>query len=435
MLRRSLSAARFSAANSHELIGVLDIGASKVSCFIADMVPGALDGQDAEIIGVGIHANESMGESGLVELSSDESVRTAMQKAIKMAGQQPASWHVAVSGRHIACRRLAVDLKLDGHSVLEEDLAECYRMGAEHAASHSMTPLHIWPSTFSIDGLDHIRDPRGMVGNDLAVYLVGLSASNTAIANITNCLDRCQVTPASFIAAPYAASLAVLQEEEKNLGVLCLDMGANLTGFTIYRQGNLIFAGVVPLGSNHITRDIAQIFNLGPEQAERAKTVFGTGFCAPGDDQRFIDFIDEDSGKAVSVAALAEVIGPRLEEILELVKTAIEESGLESAILRRVVLTGGGSQLQGVCELVETLHDVKVRIGRPLNIIGAPEATSGSAFAVCAGMIRHLAQEREAKSYGIPHFRTLGQKDPEAPAGYYDTSPLGRVTGWLQAHF
>ncbi len=435
MHRRKFSISSFSAANEPGLVGVLDIGASKVSCFIAYLMPDAVDGQDTEIIGVGHHASSSIGEGGLVELATDTSVRAAIGKAERMASKKLTSWHVAVSGRHVACRRLAADLDLGGHAVMEEDLADCYQEGAAFATAEKMTPLHIWPSSFSIDGLDDVRDPRGLVGDQLSVFLVGLSASQTAIANIINCLDRCHVSAASFIAAPYAASLAVLREEEKSLGVLCLDMGANLTGFTVYKDGHLVFAGAVPLGSNHITQDIAQIFNLGTASAERAKTVFGTGYCAPGDDNRYVDVAERIENKQVSVASLAEVIGPRLEEIFSLVTQSIANAGFDPALLRRIVITGGGSQLQGICELVENLQDAKVRIGRPLNIFGAPEAVSGSAFAVCAGMIRHLVVESESQSYNIPRFLAAATTNASHAAATSATNPLYKAAGWLRDRF
>ena len=423
--------------NGH--VGVLDIGASKVSCFIAQAIRSDTDGYVGEITGVGHQANTGTGAASVAEVSADLAVRAAVDKAQRMAGHRPDSWHVAVSGRHLACRRLAVDLDVNGHVVTENDLRDCFREGAKLAADEGMVPLHIWPSSFAVDGLGGVRDPRGLTCDHLTVEMVSVAASRHAIRNLTACLERCRLKAESFIAAPYAAALAVLQEEEASLGVLCLDMGATLTSFTVYRDNALVFSGAVPLGSDHITRDIALAFGVSEETAERTKTVHGTGFCTPGDDMRFVDFDTRiyGSGQA-SVTELAEVIGPRLEEILKLVFSRLNEAEIDHRVLRRCVVTGGGSQLQGILDLISELHDMQARIGRPVNLIGAPEAVSNCAFSVCAGMVDHATRSRAGENYKVPHLLTDHlQEDAGYGAGpaLMAKQPWQKAANWLRTHF
>ncbi|MCI5048394.1 MAG: cell division protein FtsA, partial [Aquisalinus sp.] len=431
----SLPSSRRSAALEHSTIGVLDIGASKITCFIAELVDGAVDGQDAEIIGVGHQGVSGPTTTGLTGQAAVSAIKDAVAKAQKMAGREPAAWYAAVSGRHLVSRRIAVDLPLADHPVTTEDLQDCYRQGRKLTESEKLRSLHVWQSSYAIDGHEGIQNPLGLTGKMMTSYMLGISACKTAITNLENCLEHCHIKPKGYIAAPYAASLAVLQEEEKSLGAICLDIGANLTGFTLYNDQALVMAGAVALGSDHITRDIAKVCAFDLQSAERAKTLFGTSFCAPGDEARQVALASDGTGKQLSVAELAEIIGPRMEEILQLVSRKIREAGLSPEQFNRIVLTGGGSQLQGLSELVEAMHGGHVRIGRPLNLFGAPEAVSGTPFSVCAGMIRHVSAERQSRPSLFPAFNKFRDANIPHLAGLNSSNPLRKAAIWLRDHF
>ncbi len=423
------------AASEHSTFGVLDIGASKITCFIAELVDGAIDGQDAEIIGVGHQGVSGPTTSGLTGQAAVAAIKDAVAKAQKMAGREPAAWYAAVSGRHVVSRRIAVDLPLGDHPVTTEDLQDCYQQGRKLTENEKLRSLHVWQSSYAIDGHEGSGSPLGLTGTMLTSYMLGISACKTAIANLENCLEHCHIKPKGYIAAPYAASQAVLQEEEKYLGSICLDIGAHLTGFTLYNDNALVMSGAVALGSDHITRDIASVCALDLQSAERAKTLYGTSFCAPGDETRHVNPDPAHAGKQLSVAELAEVIGPRMEEILQLVSRKIREAGLAPERFNRTVLTGGGSQLQGLPELVEAMQGGHVRVGRPLDLFGAPEAVSGTPFSVCAGMIRHVAAERQRKPVLFPALEKFRAGSVPHPASFGGKNPLRKAAIWLRDHF
>ncbi|NHK29052.1 cell division protein FtsA [Parvularcula flava] len=419
------------------ITGVIDIGTSKVSCFIIRNGLGSVDGPEMEVIGVGHQAAAGVGEGGLVELAADSAIRAAVDKAERMAGERLEAYHIAICSRHIACRRVAVDLDLDGVGVAQEDIDACFKEGSRLAAASNMVPLHIWPSRFTIDGVGGVRDPRGIECENLSVEMVSLSASATAIKAVKACLDRCNLKPASFIAAPYASALAVLHEEELDMGVLCLDMGANLTGFSIFRDGALVFAGAVPVGSDHITRDIALGLGISRDAAERLKTVHGTAWCVPGDEGRLID-LPQDAGARdahIPVTELAGIIGPRFEETLKLVFERIGKAGIDMRRIHRTVLTGGGSQLSGAAEMMEALFKVRVRTGRAINHYGAPEAASGSAFAVCSGMVGHLATQPDTRTAPKTPLMTGHLNGHEAEIPTLPGGIMGRAVNWLRVNF
>lgn len=424
------------------LTGVLDIGTAKVSCFIVRNGLGSVDGPEMEVIGVGHQAASGVGEGGIVEPAADSAIRAAIDKAERMAGERLEQCHLAIPAQHLACRRLRVSLDLDGGPVMQEDINACLKEGARLAAGEGLVPLHLWPGTFSVDGVSGVRDPRGLDCTQLSVDLVALSASKTAVRAARASLERCRIKPASLIAAPHAAGLAVLHEEERELGVLSLDIGARTTGYALYRAGSLVFAGAVPVGSDHVTRDLALGLAISREAAERLKVVHGTAWCMPGDDTHLVDLPadhgDRRDDPRAAISEIADIIGPRLSEIFSLTRKNASAAGIDLSAYRRAVVTGGGSQMRGLAELMESVLDLNVRIGRPVHLHGAPGMAGGNGFAVCAGMVDYLASEDRAMIARVPVMsgHLAGQQadmpQVEAPIA---ASPIGRAAHWLRTHF
>ena len=220
-------------------------------------------------------------------------------------------------------------------------------------------------------------------------------------------------------------------EDEKELGVVLIDIGASSTDFAVYDGGALVECGGVAVGGGHITRDIAQIFGAPLAHAERVKTLYGSALMGPGDEHRFIDFpqlgVPGETARA-SRAEISEVILPRLEEIFELVCEQLPDDGMRRSGLRRAVLTGGGSLLVGAREVAERALGMKSRLGRPAQIAGSPEAASAPGFAVCAGLIQHYANSGETSENRLGVLR-------QSPHAGGNSSVLGNVEAWLRAKF
>ncbi len=421
------------------LAAALDIGASKVACFIAriNTVPG--QESQAEIIGVGCYGALASGRAGANADAIETGVRNAVEAAERMAGEHIASVIVAVPGKHLRARRIGVDLEIAGGVIAQEDIDDSLQEGAKIATPPDCAPLHAMATAFKVDGEDGLGDPLGLAGSVLSTQMFAVGARQSYLDNLADLIARCDLKVEEFAAAPYAAAEAVLLEDEKELGVVLIDIGASATGFALYDNGALIECGGVPVGGGHITRDIAQIFGAPLAHAERVKTLYGAALMGPGDEHRFIDFpqlgVAGETARA-SRADLCEVILPRLEEIFELVSGQLPNDGMRRSGLRRAVLTGGGSLLVGAREVAERSLAMKSRLaprlGRPAAIPGSPEAASAPGFAVCAGLIQHTANLGENRESGLGLLR-------QSPHAVQNTnaksSVFGGVETWLRAKF
>ncbi len=405
-----LSTQRKHASKEGAIVAALDIGASKVACFVARLEPGYDGAIDAEVIGVGHCGGGVHIKANHPRLDATETaVRTVVDAAERMAGEHIRDVSVAVSGRHLQCRRVCVDLELHGGCATEEDICDSLDEGAKAAAEEGNEELHSLPISFSVDGDETIADPRGYYGRQLTTQMLAVSARESALANLSAAIERCGLHISEFVASSYAASEAVLIEDEKELGVVLIDIGARSTAYAAYNDGALIDCGGIPVGGANVTSDIAQVFGAPLAHAERIKSLYGSALSGVGDEHRFVEFPilgATNEIARISRADLSAVIAPRLEEILEMILARLPEHGAPHSALRRVVLTGGGSLLVGVRETAERVLSMKARLGRPIAIAGAPEAVMAPAFSVCAGVIHQAAKRFSGEDSTILSLRS-----------------------------
>ena len=288
--------------------------------------------------------------------------------------------------------------------------------------------IHSIPVGFTIDGANGIRDPRGMFGHNLGAHMHVVTATSGAVKTLGTVIQRCHLDIDALAVAPYASGLATLVDDEMDLGVTVIDMGGGTTSFGVFFDGNVIYGDCVPLGGQHVTNDIARGLSTPVLAAERIKTLYGSAIPSPLDDQETIDVPivgEEDSAQPnhVSKSLLVGVIRPRIEETFELVRSRLEASGFDKVAGRRVVLTGGASQLPGVRELAQLVLDKQVRMGRPIRVQGLAEAAGGPAFATCAGLLVYAANPQ----LDAPRLAPAPQSEP--------SGVVNRVGSWLREHF
>jgi cell division protein FtsA len=250
-------------------------------------------------------------------------------------------------------------------------------------------------------------------------------ATQAAVRNVLAAVGSCQLGISGMIVSPYAAGLAVLVEDELELGALVIDMGGGTTTMGVFYDGAIVHADSIPLGGGHVTRDIATVLSTPLAHAERMKTLYGSAIPSPADERETISVPlvgEEEEGHVNQIprSDLIRVIKPRLEEIFEMVRDRLEASGFDRLAGRQVVLTGGASQLTGVREMAGLILDKQVRIGRPSRIAGLAEATGGPAFATTAGLLHFAASERAER-------RDRFLNPAERPKGV-----LGRLGSWLR---
>jgi cell division protein FtsA len=250
------------------------------------------------------------------------------------------------------------------------------------------------------------------------------------VRNLSTVIHRCHLDIEAHVVSAYASGLACLVDDERDLGVTCIDMGGGTTTLAVFQGGQLVYTDTIPVGGVHVTNDIARGLSTPLIHAERMKTLYGSALPSPSDDREIlkVPLVGEDEDgttNQVPRSMLVQIIQPRLEETFELVRSRLEAGGFDKLAGRRVVLTGGATQMQGVRDLAAMVLDKQVRLGRPVGIVGLPEATSGPAFATCAGLLRYAVLHPSAKT---PARDTRSQ---ESEGG----NPLGRVGAWLRRNF
>jgi cell division protein FtsA len=402
------------------------VGTSKVCCFIADID----DRGRPRVVGIGHQVSKGIRNGTVVNMELAETcIANAVHAAEKMAGSQIDSAYLSIAGGNLRSQAVQVDVSIAGHEVGEPDI----RRILDNARVRELPPdqelVHFLPIGYAIDRTRGIKDPRGMYGEKLIADIHIVSANHSGLRNLVSCVKRCHLDIDNLVAAPYASGLACLAEDEIDLGVTLIDMGGGTTTITVFFDGYMIYCDSIPVGGHHITNDIARGLSTPITHAERMKTLYGNAIASSIDDREVIDVpqIGEDEREAanhIPRSVLTGIIRPRIEETLELVRSHLEDSGMNRISGRRCVITGGASQLPGIRELATSILDKQVRLGRPQKVSGLAEATQGPAFSACAGMLLYATNEARQ---GATH-RSFASKASS-------NNIFGRAKKWLKENF
>jgi cell division protein FtsA len=360
--------------------------------------------------------------------AAETSIRAAVDAAERMAGETVAGVFATVGSGKLISRAVSAEIDIGGHPIADNDVRRVLGQAKARIGRGEGEVLHALPTGHSIDGNRGIREPRGMYGDRLGAQLHVLSATPGPIRNLRTVIERCHLEVDGMAAAAYASGLSCLVSDEMDLGVTLVDMGAGTTAISVFYEGAMVFADVVPVGGAHVSSDIAHGLSTTPGHAERMKTLYGSAIPSPLDEREMVAVpqigeTGNDAVQQVPRSILVGIIQPRIEETLEMVRDRLKAGGPARAACRRLVLTGGASQLTGVRELAARILDKQVRIGRPLRIQGLAEATEGPAFSACAGLL-HYAVRRPGEA----------RKAVEANTSQ-EGSRLLRVGRWLRENF
>lgn len=421
------------------VVSVLDIGTSKVCCLIAKLTPRNNDEavlgrtHRIEIIGLGYQKARGMKSGVIVNLDQAElAIRQAVEAAERMAGVTVESLIVNVSSGRLVSEAFSANVSLDGHSVDERDISQVLLAGAQHALAPERSVVHSVPIGYSLDGEHGISNPLGMVGKSLGVDMHIVTAENAPLRNLELCVNRSHLTIEDMVATPYAAGLATLVEDEMQMGCACIDIGGGTTTLSIFMNGRFVFSDAIAIGGHHVTMDLARGLSTRLDDAELIKVKHGSALLGTSDENALVTIPpiaeeDRDAPNQVSKAQMTRVIRPRVEETLELIRDRLARSGFADAVGKRLVLTGGGSQLNGVVEIARRVLSRNVRMGRPMGVAGMPDAAKGPAFATAVGLLIY-PQIAEIENYAKPS--SFGSVLMTGTGG-----PLGRLTSWLRESF
>ena len=382
------------------LLAALDVGSSKIACFIGRVV----DNEGGfEVLGVGHHVSRGVKNGTITDLNAAEhALRQTVHAAENisasvMKGYPLREVVVNLPGVHAVSHAHRADLQIAGHEITDNDVRRALAKAQESIISDDFELIHTVPINYHIDGHEGIREPRGMFGQNMSVDIHMVTGDMSALRNIAACIDRSHLDISAFCVSSYASGLACLVEDEMDLGCTLIDMGGGVTSFAVFQGGAMIYADAIPLGGQHVTSDIARGLTTSLADAERLKVLYGSAMGSGYDESELIDVprLGEDERRQpnhVPRSLLVGIIQPRIEEIFELVRARLQDSGLGPALGRRVVLTGGASQIAGLRDVAQHVMDKQARLGRPIRLNGLPDAVSGPAFSTVAGLLTYVSE-------------------------------------------
>ena len=438
-LQRAMRSMRQSALQRGAL-AILDLGSTKIGCLIlrfdgldpslaSDQV-GSLAGQSSfQVVGSAITRSRGIefGEISSMQ-EAERAIRTVLQSAQKMANLRVDHLIACFSGGGPRSYGLNGVVKIENQIVQDEDIARVLSSCDLPDIGDGREILHAQPVNFALDHRSGLVDPRGQIGNNLDVDLHMLTVRAKTIRDLAHCVKRCDLELAGVASAAYVSGRSTLVEDEQELGAVCIDLGGGSTSYSIFLKKHMIFAGSIMLGGNHVTRDISLGLQVPMVVAEKIKTKNG-GLIATGIDDRDLIEIGGETGdwehdrRTVTRSELIGIMRPRIEEILEDVRTQLEIAGFYELKSQKFVLTGGTSQTPGLDTLASRILGQQVRIGRPIRIHRLPQAYSGSSCSALVGLALFAAHPQDE------------WWDFELPNTSYSSRTVRKAVRWLRENW
>lgn len=395
----TLSPATLLKPRADRVIAALDVGTSKVGALIAEV-----DGEGGlRVIGAGVRACGGLRHGLVADMAkTEDAIRAALQQAERAAGLEVERVFVNISAGDLASSVTAVEIDIAGHRISSADmkrlLAEGQNAVFAGVAESGRAMLHAEPALFTVDGLEGVTDPVGFHARQLGVDIHVVTAATPACRNLDLAVRNAHLDVEALVASGVAASLAVLGEEERELGVALVELGAGVTTITVHGGGVLAGMAAIPVGAAAITADIAASFAMKRAAAEKLKTLNGAAVATPRDNHEMIEIPaldpEDGDGRRVPRAELIAVIRTRLDLIFGEVAAALDAMGFRGPAGRQVVLTGGGAELRGIADFAAGALSRNVRIGRPRGLPGLPDAQASAAYATLAGLLLHASRPR-----------------------------------------
>lgn len=406
-------------------VSIIDVGSSKVVCFIAKISPSGR----VEITGIGHNVSNGIRAGKITDIKAAEvSILQAVESAEKMAGERVKRVFVSISSNCLISQRIRSELNIAGHEVAEKDLNKLLLKVLDKFNEKDLDVIHSFAYDYMIDGNRGIDSPLGMYGNNLLGDFHIISSPVNNIMNITSCFNKCHLEIENFMSSSYVSGLACLTPDEMQLGSTLIEIGGGASSISVFHKGHMVFTDAIPWGGMHITNDIARGISTNTASAERIKVLYGNLKYKKNEDSEYIEIpssisqLDNEIHN-VDRALLTEIIQARVDEILDILVQKLEASGVADLGANKVVLSGGSAQLGGFKDYITDKLSTNVRLGYPQTVSGLAESTSGISFATPVGMLLQVADTETHFSYG----------NSRKPANDY--GPLGSVFQWLKDNF
>ncbi len=401
----------------------LDIGTSKVVAIVAAALP---DGQ-LDIIGIGSHPSRGMRKGIVVNIDATvQSVQRAIEEAELMAGCQIRSVYTSISGNHISSFNSHGFVAVKGGEVTKDDVARVVDAARAVSIPAEQKILHVLPQEYTVDHQNGIIDPVGMSGMRLEGKIHIVTAAVSAAQNVINCVRRCGLEVDDIILGQLADSYSILTDDEKQLGVCLIDIGAGTTDIAVYVDGALRHSAVIAVAGDQVTNDLAVAFRTPHNNAEAIKVKNGCAYQRLADKSKIVKLpsVGQNDEQAITQVDLASVIEPRFEELFALILNELQHSGWDGLLSAGIVLTGGSAKMPGLLELAADVFQAHVRLGLPRYAVQMPSALHNSSYATAVGLVLY---GQKAQDNAVP------RADIKRNLNFNNL--LGRMKNWFQGNF
>lgn len=369
-------------------VATLDIGTTKVCVVISRLTETG----DLEVMGVGVKNSVGVSKGMITNIDQTvDAVRKAVEEAELQAGVEVTSLYTGIAGGLIEGINSKAVIAVSGDEITPQDIDRVVAAAQNLTLQPGREVLHVLTQEFQVDDQDGIMDPKGMLGSRLEAQVHIVTCQRATTSNIRRAIELAGFQVSGIVLQPIASAWAVLHDDEKELGAVVVDIGGGTTDVLVYVANSIWFTHVIPLGGNNVTKDISFGLRTPGPSAEVIKKQFGQAVMEEVDETETIQvpIVGEQTTQGVSKKFLASIIEPRLEEIFQQVKVALEKTGHLDKIGSSVVLTGGASQCEGTAALARKVLNLPVRLGKPRRLAGLADKVSGPEFSTITGLARY----------------------------------------------
>jgi len=384
------------ARENNKLIVGLDVGTSKIAAIVAEIRPEG----GFEIIGMGSHPSRGLKKGVVVNIETTvNAIQRALEEAELMADCKIREVYTGIAGSHIKGFNSQGMVAIKDKEVVQMDIDRVIETAKAVQIPNDQQILHILNQEFIIDGQEDVREPLGMSGVRLEAKVHIVTGAVSAAQNIIKCVRRCGLEVRDLILQPLASALAVISDDEKDLGVCLVDIGGGTTDVAVFTHGAIRHTAVIPIAGDQITNDIAMALRTPTKDAEDIKQRFGCALSQLADPQEMVEVpgVGDRMSRELSRKTLSEVIEPRVEELYSLVQAELRRSGYEELLSSGIVITGGSSVLQGMVELGEEIFHMPVRIGQPNYGGGLAEVVRHPRYSTGVGLLLAGVQQYRSR--------------------------------------
>lgn len=379
-----------------EIVVGLDIGTTKIAAIVGEVADDGID-----IIGIGTAKSRGLRKGVVVNIDSTvQAINRAIDEAENMAGCEISTVYAGISGGHVRGLNSHGIVAVKDNEIRENDVARVIEAAKAVAIPMDREILHVLPQQYVIDDQDGIRDPLGMAGVRLESKVHIVTTLVTSAQNVVKCANRCGLNVADIVLEPLASAAAVIEDDEKELGVALVDLGGGTADISLFIDGAIVHTAVLPLGGGHITNDIAVGLRTPLDAAEKIKTKYGCALPSmiEDDDMMEVPSVGGREARILPRKFIGKIIEPRVEEIFDHIRREIARSGYLENLAAGVVLTGGSAIMPGIADLAESVMGLPTRNGFPCGIGGLVDVVKSPQYSTGVGLVRYGAGAEEHAS-------------------------------------